>query len=330
MDGCAFWVGTRSLPVETPRSNLQGLGGEKTVHSCHIYIFQTVWKAVNIWKTTKKYGLAQQAAQRFDEAGVFGLFNQTKFRREKRHEFFQGGIYIIVYHPSPHPLKVATNHHELSSQRAPPSSAAPSVVFLSSLAFLVDAFPSLFAPVHEPKVFLLEVFTQCYPTRKIVGWDQRIFLEFLSHKVGIGIEVDFYNLWDLWPWKKKDPLTPLDINMIQNVHVESWLNMKQKQHATGFCHRAWTVPFLWAAFPRLLFVFSTIPQRSSVDAWYFRTLGWHELMDPQFMAATKSSLPYKIRVNWASDSLFMREGDTLSVLAKKSNGSWSEIRKEKV
>lgn len=208
MDGCAFWVGTRSLPVETPRSNLQGLGGEKTVHSCHIYIFQTVWKAVNIWKTTKKYGLAQQAAQRFDEAGVFGLFNQTKFRREKRHEFFQGGIYIIVYHPSPHPLKVATNHHELSSQRAPPSSAAPSVVFLSSLAFLVDAFPSLFAPVHEPKVFLLEVFTQCYPTRKIVGWDQRIFLEFLSHKVGIGIEVDFYNLWDLWPWKKKRSFDP--------------------------------------------------------------------------------------------------------------------------
>ena len=74
------------------------------------------------------------------------------------------------------------------------------------------------------------------PNPENCGMGSREFL-LLSHKVGIGIEVDFYNLWDLWPkapGQKKNRLIPLDIKMNQHLHVESCQHETKTTRKHGF------------------------------------------------------------------------------------------------
>lgn len=193
---------------------------------------------------------------------------KTKFRREKRHAFsrvvsncipsvtsathpFLGWLFLPFHHPK--------EPHLLLQLQA--------LFFFLHLHFLLTFFLLFLLLCVNSRCFCWRCLLSVTQPRKFVGWDQRNFLEFWSHKVGIGIEVDFYNLWDLWPWKKKILWSLWISTWIKTsiLSLDSTWNRKTETTRHGILPQGNSVPFLWAVFPRLLFAFSTIPQRSSVD-----------------------------------------------------------------
>ncbi len=127
------------------------------------------------------------------------------------------------------------DHDVWPSQRAQPSSAAPGVVFPSSLAFLVDVFPSLFAPVREPEVSTEVFFWRCLLSVTQPGklWDG-IKGIFVVESQG-GDWNSSYKLTSLRPPDKKKIGWSLWISRWINISMLSLANMKQKQQKnTGF------------------------------------------------------------------------------------------------
>ena len=56
------------------------------------YLLDSLKRRKHLENDRKSGSLAQQAAQRFDEAGVFGLFNQDKIQKRQKTCIFQGSI----------------------------------------------------------------------------------------------------------------------------------------------------------------------------------------------------------------------------------------------
>lgn len=104
------------------------------------------------------------------------------------------------YHRSRWPQTITNFHHPKEPHLLLQLQA---LFFFLHLHFLLTFFLLFLLLCVNPRCLCWRCLLSVTQPGKFVGWDQRIFLEFLSHKVGIGIKVDFYNLWDLWPWKKR-------------------------------------------------------------------------------------------------------------------------------